>query len=79
MRPKSSELTNNTLAAMEMNSVNLLKWDLTRMAGFLNTCKQPSNIIAPYLDRITRSDTTPDETKFITSLKCNTLRSLIFQ
>ena len=69
MSPKSTELLNNAISAMEMNDINLLNWGSTRMAGFLDACMQASKIIVPFLDTIISSSIRPDETKYIASPK----------
>ena len=55
MSPKSTELLNNAISAMEMNDIHLLNWGSTRMAGFLDACMQASKIIVPFLDTIISS------------------------
>ena len=42
MNPKSTEFLNNTLNALELNSVHMLNWGSTRMAGFMDACVQAS-------------------------------------
>ena len=51
MLAKSTELLNNTLNALE-NDIHMLVWVGTRMAGFLNACKQSSAILVPFLDKL---------------------------
>ena len=50
MSPKSPELLNNALNVLEQNDIHLLVWGGTRMAGFLDACKQSSAILVPFLD-----------------------------
>ena len=69
MSPKSTELLNNAISAMEMNDIHLLNWGSTRMAGFLDACMQASKIIVPFLDTIISSSIRPDETKYNASPK----------
>ena len=69
MSPKSTELLNNAISAMEMNDIHLLNWGSTRMAGFLDACMQASKIILLFLDTIISSSIRPDETKYIASPK----------
>ena len=69
MSPKSTELLNNAISAMEMNDIHLLNWGSSRMAGFLDACMQASKIIVPFLDTIISSSIRPDETKYIASPK----------
>ena len=69
MSPKSTELLNNAISAMEMNDIHLLNWGSTRMAGFLDACMQASKIIVLFLDTIISSSIRPDETKYIASPK----------
>lgn len=38
--PKSSDLLNKALSAIEINNVHVLNWGSTRMAGFLDACLQ---------------------------------------
>ena len=38
------------LDALDMNSLYVLKWGATCMAGFLDECIQASNIIVPFLN-----------------------------
>ena len=69
MSPKSTELLNNALYAMEMNDIHLLNWGSTRMAGFLHAFMHASKIIVLFLDTIISSGILPDETKYIASPK----------
>ena len=69
MSPKSTELLNNALSAMEMNGMHLLNWGSTRMAGFFDACMQALKIIVPFLGTITPTGIRPDETKYIASPK----------
>ena len=41
--PKSSEV---------LTECHLMNWGGTRMAGFLDTCQRPSNIIIPFIDTL---------------------------
>ena len=50
MSPKSTELLNKTLAPLEQNDIHMLVWGVTRMAGFLDACKQASSILVPFVD-----------------------------
>ena len=65
MSPKSTELLNNALSAMEMNDIHFLNWGSTRMADFLDACMQASKVIVPFLDTIISNGIHPDETKYI--------------
>ena len=49
--PKSTELLNNTLNVLEQNDIHMLVWGGTRMADFLDGCKQLS-VLAPLLDTL---------------------------
>ena len=66
---KSTGILNKSLAALEMNSIHILNWGSTRMAGFLDACLQASKIIVPLLDTIISAGIRSDETKFIGSPK----------
>ena len=48
MSPKSSQLLNNTLNALDMSNIYIINWGSTRMAGFMDACSQASHIIVPY-------------------------------
>ena len=69
MSQKSTEFLNNTLNALELNSVHMLNWGSTCMAGFMDACVQASEILIPFLDTLVAGNTKPDETKFIASPK----------
>ena len=69
MSPKSSEMLTNATDALELNTIHLLNWGSTRMAGFLDACIQLSKIIVPFLDTIIAGNIRPDETKYLASPK----------
>ena len=69
MSQKSTEFLNNTLNALELNSVHMLNWGSTCMAGFMDACVQASEILIPFLDTLVAGNIRPDETKFIASPK----------
>ena len=69
MSPKSTEFLNNALNALELNSVHMLNWGSTGMAGFMDACVQASEILIPFLDTLVAGNIRPDETKFIASPK----------
>ena len=69
MSPKSTEFLNNALNALELNSVHMLNWGSTCMAGFMDACVQASEILIPFLDTLVAGNIRPDETKFIASPK----------
>ena len=50
--PKSSEVLTEALDALELNQIHLMNWGGTRMAGFLDTCQRPSNMIIPLIDTL---------------------------
>ena len=52
MPPKSTELLNNALDVIEQNDIHMLVWVGTRMAGFLDACKQSSAILVPFLNTL---------------------------
>ena len=54
MSPKSTELLNNALNSLEQNGIHMLVWGGTRMAAFLDACKQSSAILIPFLDILIR-------------------------
>ena len=64
MSSKSTELLNNALDALKMKNVNVLYWGLTKMAGFLDACIQPSSIIVPFLDAIVTGNIREEEMMF---------------
>ena len=69
MNPKCTEFLNNALNALELNSVHMLNWSSTRMAGFMDACVLASEILIPFLDTLVAGNIRPDETKFIASPK----------
>ena len=69
MSPKSTELLNKTLAALEQNDIHMLVWGGTRMAGFLDACKQASSILVPFLDTLIAGNTRKDESAYLLSAK----------
>ena len=66
--PKSSEMLNNVLSALELNNVHMLVWGGTRMSWFLDACKQTSNILSPFLDTLVTGNIRPEETSFFLRL-----------
>ena len=50
MSPKSNELLNNSLNVLEQNDIHMLVWGGTRMARFLDACRQSSAIFVYFLD-----------------------------
>ena len=62
-------MLNNTLNAMEQHDMHMLVWGGTRMAGFLDACKQASGIIIPFLDNLVTGAIQPDETAYFASSK----------
>ena len=52
MSAKSTELLNNALHVLEQNDIHMLVWGGTRMAGFLDGCKQCSGILVPFIDTL---------------------------
>ena len=52
MSPNSTELLNNALGALDRHNVHMLVCGGTRMAGFLDACKQASVILTPFLDTL---------------------------
>ena len=62
---KSTELLNRALDALEQNNVHMLVWGGTRMAGFLDGCKQSSSILVPFLDTLIVGQIRDEETAII--------------
>ena len=50
--PKSTELLNKALDVIEQHNIHMLVWGGTRMAGFLDGCKQSSSILVPFFDTL---------------------------
>ena len=69
MSPKSTELLNNTLNALERNDIHMLVWGGIRMAVFLDACKQSSAILIPFLDTLIAGKIREEDTAFILSVK----------
>ena len=69
MSPKSTELLNNTLNALEQNDIHMLVWGGIRMAEFLDACKQSSAILIPFLDTLIAGKIREEDTAFILSAK----------
>ena len=67
--PKSTELLNKALDALELNNIHMLVWGGTRMAGFLDACKQSSSILVPFLDTLITGNIRDEETAIILSPK----------
>ena len=70
MSPKSTELLNNALNILEQNNIHVLVWGGTRMAGFLDGCKQSSSILIPFLDTLIAGKIREEEAPYIFSAKC---------
>ena len=68
MSPKSTELLNNALNVLEQNDMHMLVWGGTRMAGFLDACKQSSAILVPFLNTLIAGKIR-EEAAFILSAK----------
>ena len=66
--PKSTELLNNALDILEQNDIHRLVRGGTRMAGFLDACKQLSAILVPFLDTLIAGKF-QEEAAFILSAK----------
>ena len=66
---KSTELLNTALDALEQHSIHMLVWGGTRMAGFLDGCKQSSSILVPFLDTLINGKIRDEETAVILSPK----------
>ena len=69
MSPKSTELLNNTLNSLEQNDIHMLVWEGTRMAGFLDACKQSSAILVPFLNTLIAGKIREEDPAFILSAK----------
>ena len=69
MSPKSTELLNNALNVLEQNDIHMLVWGGTRMAGFLDGCKQSSSILVLFLDTLIVGKIREEEAAFILSAK----------
>lgn len=67
--PKSTELLNSALDALEKNDIHMLVWGGTRMAGFLDGCKQSSNILVPFLDTLIAGKIRDEERNTVLSAK----------
>ena len=67
--PKSTEMLNRTLTALEMNNVHMLVWCGTRMAGFLDGCLQCSDILISLMDTLVTGSIRDEETSFLMSPK----------
>ena len=63
--PKSSDMLNAALDALEQNNIHLLNWGSTRMAGFLDACTKASSIILPFLEILVTGQIREDETKYL--------------
>lgn len=72
--PKSTELLNTALDALERNNIHMLVWGATRMSGFLDACGQASSIIVPFLDTLVAGEIRKDEAAYLMSPKGNTKR-----
>ena len=62
-------MLNNALNAMEEHDIHMLVWGGTRMARFLDACKQASGIIIPFLDTLVTGAIQPDEPAYLASPK----------
>ena len=69
MSPKSTELLINALNVLEQNDIHMVVWESTRMAGFLDACKQSSAILVPFLDILIAGKIRKEEAAFILSAK----------
>ena len=69
MSPKSTQLLNNTLDALEMSNILILNWESTRMVGFMDACSRASQIIVSFLDTIVTGGIRNEETNFVASSK----------
>ena len=65
--PKSTEMLNVALVALEMHSVHQLTWGSTRMCGFLDSCVRCSDILIPFLDTITSAKLKPEQSAYLLS------------
>ena len=69
MSPKNTELLNNALDALDRHDVHMLVWEGTRMAGFLDACKQASGIFTPFLDMLVTGNIRKTEAAYLLSAK----------
>ena len=60
-------MLNEALKALEMNSVHMMVWGGTRMAGFLDGCLQSSNVLVPLMDTLVSGGIRSEETAFLLS------------
>ena len=65
--PKSTEMVNRALSALELNNVHMLVWGGTRMGEFLDGCKQCSDILVPFMDTLVTGNIRSEETLFLLS------------
>ena len=63
--PKSSEMLNSALTALQMHEVHQLTWGSTRMCGFIYASLQCSEILVPFLDTITSAHLKPEESSYL--------------
>ena len=66
---KSTELLNRALDALEQNNVHMLVWRGTRMAGFLDGCKQFSSILVPFIDTLIVGEVREEESAILLTPK----------
>ena len=69
MSPKSTEFLGKALRTLEMNSVHVLNWGSTRMAGFVYACKQSCDITIPFVDTLNAGGIRKDESAILLSPK----------
>ena len=67
MSLKCTKLLNNALNVFEQNDIHMLVLGDTRMAGFLDGCKQSSAILVPFLDTLIAGKIQEEEAAFIIS------------
>ena len=65
--PKSTELLNDALTLLELNNVHMLVWAGTRMYGFLDGCRQCSDILIPFMDTLVTGNIRNEETLVLLS------------
>ena len=69
MSPKSTDILNNALNVLEQHNIHMLVWGGTRMAGFINACKQASAILVPFRDTLIAGNIREEEAAVILSAK----------
>ena len=67
--PKSTQLLQHALDALDMVQIKQLTWGGTRMCGFISACQRCSQILVPFLDTVVHTKLRPEESAFLLSPK----------